>query len=113
MDAQHPSTSPRDRLPLVVTPAQVIALGLVAVSIGWAVWLLRDRPTSEEVELLAGMTLPSSEMAIMEAAFDYLDAPVASVTGKDVPMPYAANLEKLALPNVGEVVQAAKAVCYR
>jgi pyruvate dehydrogenase E1 component beta subunit len=38
---------------------------------------------------------------------------VARVTGKDVPMPYAANLEKLALPNVGEVVQAAKAVCYR
>src|SRR4051812_36305513 len=52
-------------------------------------------------------------MRIMEAAFDYLDAPVARVTGKDVPMPYAANLEKLALPNVGEVVQAAKAVAYR
>lgn len=52
-------------------------------------------------------------MKIMEAAFDYLDAPVARVTGKDVPMPYAANLEKLALPNVGEVIQAAKAVCYR
>jgi pyruvate dehydrogenase E1 component beta subunit len=52
-------------------------------------------------------------MKIMEAAFDYLDAPVARVTGKDVPMPYAANLEKLALPNVGEVVQAAKAVMYR
>jgi pyruvate dehydrogenase E1 component beta subunit len=50
---------------------------------------------------------------IMEHAFDYLDAPVARITGKDVPMPYAANLEKLALPNVGEVVQAAKAVCYR
>ena len=50
---------------------------------------------------------------IMEAAFDYLDAPVARVTGKDVPMPYAANLEKLALPNVGEVVAAVKAVCYR
>jgi pyruvate dehydrogenase E1 component beta subunit len=50
---------------------------------------------------------------IMEEAFDYLDAPVARVTGKDVPMPYAANLEKLALPNVGEVVQAAKAVLYR
>ena len=46
-------------------------------------------------------------------AFDYLDAPVARVTGKDVPMPYAANLEKLALPTVAEVVQAAKAVCYR
>ncbi len=52
-------------------------------------------------------------MRIMEAAFDYLDAPVARVTGKDVPMPYAANLEKLALPNVGEVVAAAKAVMYR
>jgi len=50
---------------------------------------------------------------IMENAFDYLDAPVIRVTGKDVPMPYAANLEKLALPSVGEVVQAAKAVCYR
>jgi pyruvate dehydrogenase E1 component beta subunit len=50
---------------------------------------------------------------IMEQAFDYLDAPVARVTGKDVPMPYAANLEKLALPSVAEVVEAAKAVCYR
>jgi len=52
-------------------------------------------------------------MRIMENAFDYLDAPVVRVTGKDVPMPYAANLEKLALPSVAEVVQAAKAVCYR
>lgn len=51
--------------------------------------------------------------AIMEAAFDYLDAPVTRVTGKDVPMPYAANLEKLALVTVDEIVQAAKAVCYR
>jgi pyruvate dehydrogenase E1 component beta subunit len=50
---------------------------------------------------------------IMEHAFDYLDAPVARVSGKDVPMPYAANLEKLALPSVAEVVAAAKAVCYR
>ena len=50
---------------------------------------------------------------IMENAFDYLDAPVTRVTGKDVPMPYAANLEKLALPSVAEVVEAAKAVCYR
>jgi len=50
---------------------------------------------------------------IMEHAFDYLDAPVARVSGKDVPMPYAANLEKLALPTVAEVVQAAKAVSYR
>src|ERR1700686_2652860 len=50
---------------------------------------------------------------IMEHAFDYLDAPVTRVSGKDVPMPYAANLEKLALPSVAEVVEAAKAVCYR
>jgi pyruvate dehydrogenase E1 component beta subunit len=50
---------------------------------------------------------------VMEQAFDYLDAPVARVCGKDVPMPYAANLEKLALPSVAEVVEAAKAVCYR
>jgi pyruvate dehydrogenase E1 component subunit beta len=50
---------------------------------------------------------------LMEQAFDYLDAPIARVTGKEVPMPYAANLEKLALPSVAEVVEAAKAVCYR
>src|SRR6476659_5352075 len=50
---------------------------------------------------------------LMEHAFDYLDAPVARVSGKDVPMPYAANLEKLALPSVAEIVEAAKAVCYR
>jgi pyruvate dehydrogenase E1 component beta subunit len=50
---------------------------------------------------------------IMENAFDYLDAPVARVSGKDVPMPYAANLEKLALPSVAEVVAAAKAAAYR
>jgi pyruvate dehydrogenase E1 component beta subunit len=50
---------------------------------------------------------------IMQHAFDYLDAPVLRVSGKDVPMPYAANLEKLALPSAAEVVEAAKNVCYR
>jgi pyruvate dehydrogenase E1 component beta subunit len=50
---------------------------------------------------------------VVEHAFDYLDAPVLRVSGKDVPMPYAANLEKLALPSVAEVVEAAKSVCYR
>ena len=50
---------------------------------------------------------------VIEQAFDYLDAPIERVAGKDVPMPYAANLEKLALPSVAEVVAAAKAVCYR
>jgi len=46
-------------------------------------------------------------------AFDYLDAPPTKITGKDVPMPYAANLEKLALPTVDDVIAAAKAVCYK
>jgi pyruvate dehydrogenase E1 component beta subunit len=56
-----------------------------------------------------------SEIAtrVMQQAFDYLDAPILTIAGKDVPMPYAANLEKLALPNVGEVVQAVKTVCYK
>ncbi|MBX3503887.1 MAG: pyruvate dehydrogenase complex E1 component subunit beta [Parvibaculum sp.] len=51
--------------------------------------------------------------SVQEKAFDYLDAPVLRVTQKDVPMPYAANLEKLALPSAAEVVEAVKAVCYR
>ncbi|MDQ0560268.1 pyruvate dehydrogenase E1 component beta subunit [Rhizobium mesoamericanum] len=50
---------------------------------------------------------------VMQQAFDYLDAPVLTIAGKDVPMPYAANLEKLALPSVAEVVDAVKAVCYK
>lgn len=50
---------------------------------------------------------------VMEHAFDYLDAPVTRVTGADVPMPYAANLEKLALPTVPDIVAASKAVCYK
>ncbi|MEA4838499.1 MAG: transketolase C-terminal domain-containing protein, partial [Rhodospirillaceae bacterium] len=50
---------------------------------------------------------------IQEMAFDWLDAPVTRVTGKDVPMPYAANLEHLALPQTEDIVAAAKAVCYR
>jgi pyruvate dehydrogenase E1 component beta subunit len=56
----------------------------------------------------------TSEIAaeIMTHAFDYLDAPVARVAGKDVPMPYAANLEKLALPTVDDVVAAVKGVLY-
>ncbi len=50
---------------------------------------------------------------VSQRAFDYLDAPVITIAGKDVPMPYAANLEKLALPNVGEVIAAVKAVTYK
>jgi pyruvate dehydrogenase E1 component beta subunit len=50
---------------------------------------------------------------VMQRAFDWLDAPVITLCGKDVPMPYAANLEKLALPNVEEVINAVKTVCYR
>ncbi|MEQ7872763.1 pyruvate dehydrogenase complex E1 component subunit beta [Sphingomonas sp. ASV193] len=59
-------------------------------------------------------SIASEIMAIaMEEGFDDLDAPVARVTNVDVPMPYAANLEKLALVNADAVVKAAKAVCYR
>ena len=65
----------------------------------------------EEGWPVAGM---GSEIAaiMMEEAFDWLDAPLKRVCAVDVPLPYAANLEKLALPQVGDVVQAAKAVCY-
>ena len=51
--------------------------------------------------------------AVTAEAFDYLDAPPTKITGADVPMPYADNLEKLALPSVEQVIAAAKAVCYR
>src|SRR5262249_29047533 len=50
---------------------------------------------------------------MMEQAFDWLDAPVARVAGEDGPLPYAANLEKLALPNPDKIAAAARAVCYR
>jgi pyruvate dehydrogenase E1 component beta subunit len=70
---------------------------LVTVEEGW-------RQSGVGAEIAARM---------MEEAFDYVDAPVTRVTGEDVPMPYAANLEKLALPSVAKVVEAAKAVCYR
>ena len=50
---------------------------------------------------------------VMQQAFDYLDAPVITICGKDVPMPYAENLEKLALPSVDEVVEAVKTVAYK
>ncbi|MCG8512194.1 MAG: pyruvate dehydrogenase complex E1 component subunit beta [Rhodospirillales bacterium] len=70
---------------------------LVSVEEGWPV---------------AGM---GSEIAalMMENAFDYLDAPVVRVAGADVPMPYAANLERMAVPQVEQVIAAAKAVCYK
>jgi len=68
--------------------------------------------TCEEGWAFSGI---GSEIAaiLMEQAFDHLDAPVARVAGKDVPMPYAANLEKSALPQVEDIVEAAKATCYR
>ena len=68
--------------------------------------------TVEECWPVAGI---GAEIAaqVMERAFDYLDAPVRRVTAADVPMPYAANLEKLALPRIESVIEAARAVCYR
>jgi len=52
------------------TPSQIIALGLVAAAFGWAIWLLDERPSTEEVELLPGTVLPASELAVVEAALD-------------------------------------------
>ena len=52
-------------------------------------------------------------MQVMEAAFDWLDAPPVRIAGKDVPMPYAANLEKLALPTVPEIIEAVRKVTYK
>jgi len=65
----HADESPRGSARRI-TPAQEVGIGLVVASFAWAAWLLRDRPISEEVELLPGTVLPSSELAIVEAAFD-------------------------------------------
>jgi pyruvate dehydrogenase E1 component beta subunit len=70
---------------------------LVTVEEGW-------RSSGVGAEVAASVT---------EQAFDWLDAPILRITGKDVPMPYAANLEKLALPSVAEVVEAVKTISYR
>lgn len=51
--------------------------------------------------------------SVVEDIFEYLDAPVERITGADVPMPYAANLERMALPQIEDIVRAAKRVCYR
>ncbi len=68
--------------------------------------------TVEEGWPVAGIGSAVSAL-VMEQAFDWLDAPVKRVTGVDVPMPYAANLEKLALPQLADIVAAVKEVCYR
>ena len=68
--------------------------------------------TVEEGWPTAGMGAEQAAL-MMEHAFDHLDAPVIRVCGKDVPLPYAANLEKLAVPQADNIVAAAKAACYR
>ena len=65
----------------------------------------------EEGWFFAGIG-PSIAAIVMQQAFDYLDAPPEFVSGKDVPLPYAANLEKLSLPTIEEIVMAVKKVCY-
>ena len=65
-------------------------------------------------EAVARMGFGSEVAAIVQhQAFDWLDAPVKRVAGLDIPLPYAANLEKMALPQAPDIVAAAKAVCYR
>jgi len=66
----------------------------------------------EEGWAFAGIGAELSAL-MMEHAFDWLDAPVKRVTGLDVPLPYAANLEKMALPQSSHIVEAARAVCNR
>lgn len=60
-----------------------------------------------------GGVAPTIATMIMQESFDYLDAPVETVCAKDVPLPYASNLEKAALPSVEEIVEAAKKACYK
>jgi pyruvate dehydrogenase E1 component beta subunit len=67
--------------------------------------------TVEEGWFFAGIGASIASI-VMQKAFDYLDAPVEFVAGKDVPLPYAANLERLALPTVEDIFVAAKKVCY-
>lgn len=67
--------------------------------------------TVEEGWFFAGIGATISSI-IMRSAFDYLDAPVEIISAKDVPLPYAINLEKLSLPTVDEIVEAAKKACY-
>lgn len=67
--------------------------------------------TVEEGWFFAGVGVSIAGI-VMQEAFDYLDAPVEFVTGKDVPLPYAENLEKMALPTIEDIVQAVKRVCY-
>jgi pyruvate dehydrogenase E1 component beta subunit len=75
------------------------------------------KKTNRVVSVEEGWPVASmgSEIAAitMEQAFDYLDAPVSRVCGEDVPMPYASNLEAAALPQSNNIIEAAKAVCYR
>ncbi|MDC0864527.1 pyruvate dehydrogenase complex E1 component subunit beta [Rickettsiaceae bacterium] len=66
----------------------------------------------EEGWFFSGISATISSI-VMREAFDYLDAPVEVVSGKDVPLPYAENLEKMSLPTVSEIVEAAKKACYK
>ena len=68
--------------------------------------------TIEEGWFFAGIGATISSI-VMREAFDYLDAPIEILAAKDVPLPYAVNLEKLALPSTEEIVEAAKRACYR
>lgn len=66
----------------------------------------------EEGWFFSGVSATISSI-VMREAFDYLDAPVEVVSGKEVPLPYAVNLEKMSLPTTDEIVEAAKRACYR
>ena len=76
---------------------------------------LRGEAVEGKSALVIGGGFIGSEIAaiMMEECFDWLDAPVKRVSGKDVPLPYAANLERLAVPEVEDIVVAAREIVYR
>ena len=110
---------PADTLPpeknRVLTPEREPPQGLRPLDVETIVTSVKKTNRLVNVEEGWAFAGIGAELAavMMEHAFDWLDAPVARVAGADVPMPYAANLEKLAVPQVQNLVDAAKAVTYR
>ena len=110
--------------PQILLTTEVVVVGsgaaglmaaLTLVAEGKKVTVLSEKPLGGMCSSVLAQGGICAELAarVVAEAFDYLDAPPTRVTGKDVPMPYAANLEKLALPSVDEVVAAVNAVTYR
>uniref|UniRef100_M1CK72 Pyruvate dehydrogenase E1 component subunit beta n=1 Tax=Solanum tuberosum TaxID=4113 RepID=M1CK72_SOLTU len=83
--------------------------------VGAEIWLLSSNSlrTNLSCFVILFLFVCSPSASVVEESFEYLDAPIERITGADVPMPYAANLERLAVPQVEDIVRAVKRVCYR